>query len=876
MASILSGFEYDIFISYRHKDNKYDGWVTEFVTNLKKEIGATFKEDISIYFDSNPYDGLLETHSVDKSLEAKLKSVVFIPIISQTYCDTKSFAWQHEFCVFNRLAKKDQFGRDIRLGNGNVASRILPMKIHELDAADSAVLEKELGGPLRAVEFIFKSAGVNRPLHANDKREDNLSRLFYRDQINKVANAVKEITNGLRFPTNKEKLEETKSILPHNISATPSPIDQNNRSIAVLPFVNLSQDASHEYFADGITENILIQLASLRQLRVISRTSIMRYKKTSKSAPEIAAELSVKYILEGSAQTHGNKVRIQVQLIDAEQDDHVWSKVFVENMDDIFSIQSNVAEIVAKELHASLAPKESEKLKVAPTQNLEAYDLFLKGRHAFNQWGVEGYRAATEYFKKAIALDPDFKEAYSNLASSYSARMSWNGDLSPHEAKKNIDLYLNEAWKRGPSENDYLTQAFVEFFISRDFQSAEKLLLQARQAGPNNADILYTYSYLLNMMGRFEEAVQCVEKAKSIDPLTVAYFNYQTISLHLLGKNKEALDTLQEGLGLYPSVLRFYDFKARICLTLNRWEAAEEAVLAGFRTSTLRPPSMVAYLAIASSSLNKKNQCKELLDELIKRSGNQERAIHINIVYVFNALKDLTSARFWLNKAQETNDVGLIWWEVDPLLKNLRDHLQGKVKSLSPEFEAAEKNIVELLETKMPKMPYHNIQHVYDVLNAVMVIVENEKASDEEIKLLRVAALFHDAGFIHSPSHHEERGAQMATEILPAFGLSDHQIDSISKMILATRLPQSPSTKSEKILCDADLDYLGRDDFYETGGKLLEEMKTNGVVETDREWNIMQKTFLESHRYHTYFSQTNREPLKQERLKEIVSGLQKK
>ena len=139
-------------------------------------------------------------------------------------------------------------------------------------------------------------------------------------------------------------------------------MEENTKSIAVLPFVNLSQDASQEYFSDGITENILVHLASLRQLRVISRTSITRYKKTTKSAPEIAAELGVKYILEGSAQTHGNKVRIQVQLIDAEKDDHLWSKVFVENMDDIFAIQNSVAEIVAKELNSSIGSQESEKL----------------------------------------------------------------------------------------------------------------------------------------------------------------------------------------------------------------------------------------------------------------------------------------------------------------------------------------------------------------------------------------------------------------------------------------------------------------------------------------------------------------------------------
>src|SRR5436190_5040069 len=146
MPSLLPDFDYDIFISYRQKDNKGDRWVSEFVKALRSELDATFKEEISIYFDENPHDGLLETHDVDKTLERKLKCLVFIPILSQTYCDPKSFAWQHEFCAFNKLAKEDAIGRDIKLTNGNVASRILPIKIHDLDSADTTVLEKEIAG----------------------------------------------------------------------------------------------------------------------------------------------------------------------------------------------------------------------------------------------------------------------------------------------------------------------------------------------------------------------------------------------------------------------------------------------------------------------------------------------------------------------------------------------------------------------------------------------------------------------------------------------------------------------------------------------------------------------------------------------------------
>jgi hypothetical protein len=187
--ALLPGFEYDIFISYRHNDN-LDGCVSGFVEALERELKATLKEPLSIYFDKNPHDGLLETHDVYKSLEGKLKALVFIPVLSQIYCDPNSFAWQHEFCAFNKSAPghfissgvegrgpEEGFGREIKLRSGNVASRILPIVIHHLDQEDLAMIEAETGSKLRFIDFTFLAAGVNRPLRKEDKREDNVNRL---------------------------------------------------------------------------------------------------------------------------------------------------------------------------------------------------------------------------------------------------------------------------------------------------------------------------------------------------------------------------------------------------------------------------------------------------------------------------------------------------------------------------------------------------------------------------------------------------------------------------------------------------------------------------------------------------------------------------
>lgn len=168
MPRILEGYNYDIFISYRQKDNKHDGWVTEFVDNLKGELEPTFKEEISVYFDINPHGGLLETHDVDESLKEKLKCLIFIPIISRTYCDPKAFAWEHEFKAFVKQASKDEFGLKVRLPNGNVASRVLPVIIHDLDVADIKECETVLSGVMRGIEFIYKEPGVNKPLLADD------------------------------------------------------------------------------------------------------------------------------------------------------------------------------------------------------------------------------------------------------------------------------------------------------------------------------------------------------------------------------------------------------------------------------------------------------------------------------------------------------------------------------------------------------------------------------------------------------------------------------------------------------------------------------------------------------------------------------------
>jgi TolB-like protein/Flp pilus assembly protein TadD len=520
MPSIVQGYEYDIFISYRQNDNR-SGWVTEFVAALQEELAATIKDSVSVYFDTNPNDGLLETHLIDKSVENKLKCLIFIPVISQTYCDPKSFAWQNEFIAFNKAAGNDSIGGSIKLSNGNVSGRMLPVKIHDLDIADKSLLEFELGGPIRSVEFIFRSPGVNRPLKPGDSRTENLNHTYYRDQINKVANAVKEIITALKDPVNqnarntkdgqltKKPKRNTRTSLvifsfllvlsvaayflyPKLLSSEKAEVEID-KSIAVLPFVNLSNDPEQDYFSNGVMEEILTHLFKIGDLRVTSRTSVMGYKGTTKKVTEIAKELKVAHILEGSVQKDGEKVRITVQLIDAVNDRHIWAEHYDRELKDVFTIQSEVAIQIASSLKTSLSPELKERIESSPTNSTEAYDLYLKGREQigtyYSKFELSYIYKGIDFLDRAIALDSNYSKAYTGLAYAHWVLAQFSPDYSARtwETSKK---YSMKAIELDPSDGlAYAELAEVQYKWDWDSMAARASFQKALQLAPGDINI---------------------------------------------------------------------------------------------------------------------------------------------------------------------------------------------------------------------------------------------------------------------------------------------------------------------------------------------------------------------------------------------------
>jgi TolB-like protein/Tfp pilus assembly protein PilF len=618
MASLISGFEYDIFISYRHNDNR-SGWVTEFVSALQEELGATIKDSLTIYFDKNPHDGLLETHDVDKSLEGKLKCLIFIPIISQTYSDPKSFAWQHEFCAFNEVAKSDQFGRDIKLSSGNVASRILPIRIHDLDADDQSAIEKEIEGVLRAIEFIYNEPGVNRPLKPNDNRNDSQNKIDYRNQINKVANAVKDIIAALKSErgVSRPAMQNTKSAAPRvnrkkaivivlllaivvtSYFLYPRISNRSEKSVAVLAFVDMSPGKDQEWFSDGLSEEVLNKLVKLRELKVTARTSSFFYKGKDVPLQEIAKQLGVANIVEGSVRKNGEQLRITAQLIRAEDGFHIWSDTYDRAAEDVFNVQSEIAGSIARSLLNELSSEKQLKLTDSRSQNIEAYEYYMRGYKVhydryYISMAAKDFEEAERYFRKSISLDPGYAEAYGAFADLCDTRSLipegrkkfWHTrdsliriglSIDPNSTQTNCVrgwsllkrdqpdrdsafYYFKKTYLLNPN-TDYVLAGIAGFYGVLGWnEAAQKYYIRALELDPLHVLILNQLGTINMNLGMYEEAKKQFHKAIELDHADAhAYYGLSlmasvegdigTLANHLetltsIGANADAIKTL--------------------------------------------------------------------------------------------------------------------------------------------------------------------------------------------------------------------------------------------------------------------------------------------------------------------------------------------
>jgi TolB-like protein/Flp pilus assembly protein TadD len=421
----------------------------------------------------------------------------------------------------------------------------------------------------------------------------------------------------------------------------------------VLPFVNMSADKGNEYFSDGITEEILNALARTPGLRVAARTSAFSFKGKNESVRRIGEALNVAAVLEGSVQRAGNQLRITARLVHVADDSLVWSDRFDRKAEDVFAIQSEVAQRVQEALKIKLLAGTNPNTTLAGTDNLEAYDLYLRGRHHVNQRTGADAERAVGMFQQAIEKDPKFAAAYAGLAFSYALLPNY-ASVSVREANPKA----RAAARRALELDGRLAEAYVVLgdCASKDWNldEAEQEFQEALRLNPNHATARHWYSLLLFGQGRTNEALAEIRKAQSLDPLSAII--QTSLGYHSnAGRFDEALIELDKALKLSPDFLPAYSGRGMVFLQQKRHTEAV-AEFEKIRQKTGDTPYALGYLGYAYARAGRTNEARQIL-ETLKGIAAGGGAAFEHLAYVTIALGDLDQAFIWLERAVESRDL---------------------------------------------------------------------------------------------------------------------------------------------------------------------------------------------------------------------------
>ncbi len=428
------------------------------------------------------------------------------------------------------------------------------------------------------------------------------------------------------------------------------------KSIAVLPFTNLSNDPEQEYFSDGMMEEILDRLFKIGDLKVISRTSSMRYKNSSMSIREIARELGVASILEGSVRRSGNNVRITVQLIDAKADAHLWSEIYERDISDIFSIQAEVAQTIAKELKTIIKPEEKSVIEKIPTSNIEAYDAYLKGMFYWRKLTENDITHAMKYFDLALEKDPAYARAYAGRAGVWAGlqQMGYRKALEvrdhwKEDAHKAVELDENS------SEAHFALAAFLTW-SEWDWNAAWPEWKRSLELNPNNPDGLVYYSHFLSIIGLLDEALPPIKKALEMDPFNALYHSLHAAVLNYHCRYEEAIAEAQIALDLQPDapIARGHWFLALEGL------GRKEEHLKLVQERLAHDPERLATFRQGLASGGYENAFRLDGDLLASRyDQNPDNSSTIAIASLYRTAGDVEKAVDWLEKAYDERNGNL-------------------------------------------------------------------------------------------------------------------------------------------------------------------------------------------------------------------------
>ena len=450
------------------------------------------------------------------------------------------------------------------------------------------------------------------------------------------------------------------------------------KSIAVLPFDNLSRDQENAYFAEGIQDEILSRLAKIADLKVISRTSTQKYKSAPDNLREIAKQLGVSNILEGSVQKVADQVRVSVQLINATSDAHLWAEIYDRKLTDIFAVESDIAKTIAETLRAKLTGSEEQMMSMKPTENTQAYELYLKGRFFWNKRTGADLRKAIEYFNQAIAKDPNYALAYAGLADSY-LLLSAFGAASPSDSLPQAKAAAKRALEiDDTSAEAHTSLGQILLFYDFDFAGSTREFKRAITLNPNYATAHHWYgSGPPTCLGEFDRGIAELKRAQQLDPLSLIINADLGGAFVAARRYDEAITQLRKTIEMDP---RFYFAHWNLGEALELKGQLPEAIAEYKKAAELdEDPFVLALVGQADAKLGQRDEAIKILSQL-ERLATKRYVANYSFAIMHMALGEKAKAIDWLERAyRDRSGPEIVGIKVDPML----DPLHG-----DPRFEA--------------------------------------------------------------------------------------------------------------------------------------------------------------------------------------------
>jgi TolB-like protein/DNA-binding winged helix-turn-helix (wHTH) protein/lipoprotein NlpI len=456
------------------------------------------------------------------------------------------------------------------------------------------------------------------------------------------------------------------------------------KSLVVLPLEDLSGEKNQDYFADGMTDELIASLAKIRQLRVISRTSAMAYKGTHKPLSEIARDLHVDAVVEGTVLRAGNRVRITAELVQVSTDRHLWAETYESELGNVLTLQSQVASAIVNEIRINLTPEEQKRLATPRVVNAQAYEDYLKGRYYWNKRSEEGLTKAVEYYQRAAEKDPQYALAYAGLADCYDLLGSTIiGAIPSTDAAPKAKAAALKALAIDPSLVDAeITLASIKLNYDWDWQGAESGFKHTIELNPDQATAHQRYSLYLTAMGRSQESLTEIKRAHDLDPLSLSINFSLAWRLYLARQYDQAIQQSRSTIDLDPNFVLAHLVLGQ---TYEQKGQFDMAIAELKKAASISPnsPLMLGALGHAYAVASDTADAEKLRDDLIRRS-NQQYVSPFYVALILTGLKENEKALDWLDKAYQDRSNPLIFLKVDPELDPLRS---------SPRFQDLQRRI---------------------------------------------------------------------------------------------------------------------------------------------------------------------------------------